>query len=72
MNKLAPGKYTFSISDRSATSSFDLLGPKTRRRSDLTTGALRRPRSTATVDLTKGRWTFLSGLAQIHFFPVGS
>jgi hypothetical protein len=71
VKKLAPGRYTFSISDKSAKSSFGLLGPKTQATKHLTTAPFV-GRKTATVNLTAGRWTFLSGLAQIHFFLVGS
>jgi hypothetical protein len=71
VTKLAPGKYTFSISDQSAKASFDLLGPKSARKQNLTGGSFVGKKS-VTVTLTQGRWTFLSGLGQIHFFTVGS
>jgi hypothetical protein len=71
VTKLAPGKYTFAITDKSTRASFDLLGPKSPKKQNLTGSAFVGKKS-VTVTLTKGRWTFLSGLGQIHFFTVGS
>ena len=71
VTKLAPGKYTFSITDKNAHASFDLLGPKSPKKQNLTGSSFVGEKSVA-VTLTKGRWTFLSGLGQIHFFTVGS
>jgi hypothetical protein len=71
VTKLKPGKYTFAITDKSAHASFALLGPKSPKKQNLTGSAFVGKKSVS-VTLTKGRWTFLSGLGQIHFFTVGS
>jgi hypothetical protein len=71
VTKLAPGKYTFAITDKNAHASFSLLGPSSPKKQNLTGGSFVGQKSVA-VTLTAGRWTFLSGLGQIHFFTVGS
>jgi len=69
VSKLEPGRYTFAITDKDTKTGFGLLGPKTKKPQSLT-GSGFVGRKSATVTLTTGRWTFLSGLAQIHFFTV--
>jgi antitoxin (DNA-binding transcriptional repressor) of toxin-antitoxin stability system len=67
--RLVPGRYTFAITDKDTRTGFGLLGPKTKTPRHLTAAGFV-GRKSATVTLTTGRWTFLSGLGQIHFFTV--
>jgi NitT/TauT family transport system substrate-binding protein len=53
---LQPGAYVFVVADRSATQSFHLKGPGVNR----TTGVKKTGRSTWTVNLAKGTYTFSS------------
>jgi len=70
VSKVAPGRYTFAITDKSTRLGYGLLGPKTQSTKHLTSPSFV-GRKSAIVNLTAGRWTFLSGLGQIHFFLVG-
>jgi hypothetical protein len=69
VTRLTAGRYTFSITDRSTKTGFAILGPKAHAPEKLTTPAFV-GRKSATLMLTTGRWTFMSGLAQVHFFTV--
>src|SRR5690349_13494664 len=54
VTKLAPGKYTFAITEKSTRTSFDRLCPKSPKKQNLTGGAFVGKKSVA-VTLTKGR-----------------
>ena len=71
VSKLAAGRYTFAITDGDKHASFGILGPKTKAKQNLT-GAAFVGKKQATLALTPGRWTYLAGLGQIHFFLVTS
>jgi hypothetical protein len=70
VSKLATGRYTFSIVDRSAKNGFMIIGPRGTVPTDVTGGRFV-GKKTKTLTLTPGRWTYYSsGLRQIHYILV--
>ena len=69
VSTLKPGRYTFSISDRSARASFGVLGPTSTTKESLT-GVKFVGKRSQTLVLKAGRWMFYSSLGQIHYFVV--
>ncbi len=69
VTKLVAGRYRFQLTDQDKHGGFSILGPKTRATKNLT-GVKFVGRKSPVVVLTPGRWTFLSGLAQIRTFVV--
>jgi hypothetical protein len=69
VTSLAAGKYTFSITDKDAKVGFMLLGPTWKTPSSLT-----RPKFTGktsrTVTLGAGRWTYYTSLQNLRYFVV--
>jgi hypothetical protein len=69
VSSLAPGRYTFSITDRDPKASFGILGPTMKSKTAITGVKFVGERS-KTVILKAGRWMFYSSLGQIHYFVV--
>ncbi len=69
VTKLPTGRYIFALTDKDTKGGFVILGPKAHTPKKLTSAAFV-GRKSATVMLTTGRWAFISGLDQIHFFAV--
>jgi hypothetical protein len=70
VSRLAPGRYTFSIVDKSRKSGFMIIGPKGTLPTNVT-GAKFVGKKTRTLSLKAGRWTyFSSGMRQVHYLVV--
>jgi hypothetical protein len=70
VSKLASGRYTFSILDKSSKSGFAIIGPKGTLPIDVTGGTFV-GKKTRTLNLTPGRWTyFSSGLRHFYYILV--
>jgi len=70
VSKLAMGRYTFSIVDKSPKNGFMIIGPKGTIATDVTGGKFV-GKKTKTLKLTPGRWTYYSsGLRQVHYLLV--
>jgi hypothetical protein len=70
VSKLATGRYTFSIVDKSSKSGFAIIGPKGVNPLDVT-GSKFIGKKTRTLNLTPGRWTyFSSGLRHFYYINV--
>lgn len=69
VSTLKPGRYTFSVTDRSSKASFGVLGP-TSTTKDALTGVKFVGKRTQTLLLKAGRWMFYSSLGKIHYFVV--
>ena len=70
ISTLLVGRYTFAITDHDPNGGFTILGP-TKVKTTLT-GVKFVGKHSATVVLKAGRWMYLSGLGQIHYFVVTS
>ena len=66
---LPAGKYTLTISDKDAKVGFTLLGPTWKTPSNVT-GSKFVGKTSRTVKLTAGRWTYYTGLQNVHYFVV--
>jgi hypothetical protein len=72
VSKLATGRYTFTITDKSPKSGFLIIGPKGTLPTDVT-GDRFVGKKSRTLRLTPGRWTyFSSGLRVVHYIVVTS
>lgn len=72
VSKLATGRYSFSIVDKSPKNGFMIIGPKGTVPTDVT-GAKFVGKKTKTLNLTPGRWTYYSsGLRQVHYLLVSA
>jgi hypothetical protein len=70
VSKLASGRYTFSVVDKSPKSGFMVIGPKSAIPTDVT-GSRFIGKKTKTMKLTAGRWTYYSsGMRQVHYIVV--
>jgi hypothetical protein len=70
VTRLKQGRYSFTITDKSAKLGFGLLGPKTRSTIRLTTPGFV-GRHTVTVNLAAtGRWTYLGDIRAVRTFRV--
>jgi hypothetical protein len=70
VSKLASGRYTFSVMDKSPKSGFLVIGPKGTIPTDVT-GSKFVGKKTKTLRLTAGRWTYYSsGMRQVHYIVV--
>jgi hypothetical protein len=70
ISTLPVGSYTFAVTDQDPNGGFAILGP-TKVKTTLT-GVKFVGKHSATVVLKAGRWTYLSGLGQIHYFVVAN
>jgi hypothetical protein len=66
---LKAGSYTFTITDKDPKGSFTLLGPSSKSATNLT-GIKFVGRSSKTVKLGVGRWTYYAGLQNMHYLVV--
>ena len=69
VTSLAAGKYTFSITDKDAKVGFMLLGPTWKTPSSLT-GPKFTGKTSRTVTLGAGRWTYYTSLQNVRYFVV--
>ncbi len=69
VSKLAPGRYTFSITDHSPKASFGVLGPASTAK-DALTGVKFVGKRTQTLVLKAGRWMFYSSSGKLRYFVV--
>jgi hypothetical protein len=66
---LKAGRYTFAVTDHDPNGSFAILGPRMKVKTTLTPVQFVGKRS-ATVTLQAGRWMYLDGPGQVHYFVV--
>jgi hypothetical protein len=72
VSRLATGRYTFAVVDKSPRNGFLIIGPKGTVPTDVT-GAQFVGKKAKTLKLTPGRWTYYSsGLRQVHYLLVTS
>jgi hypothetical protein len=68
VTKLKSGRYTFSITDNDAKVGFTLLGPTWKTPSNLTGAKV--GKSSRTLTLGAGRWTYYTNLQNVRYFVV--